>query len=118
MHWVTETMLALATIPLAGFIYRYARHSPWWATWQGRILMTQKIAMLALVLFYLTNSLFDYPGEHIVKLALIAILVVLFWAMFIALIDAQTEQRPVKKSHGAGLVPRRDIEQTDPRKRS
>lgn len=114
---VTNILLALAVIPLAGFIYRYARYSPWWATWQGRILFTQKIAMLALVLFYLSSALFgDYPGKEVVKLALIAILVVLFWAMFLALLDAQTEQRPVKKSHGAGLVPRRDLEKTDPRR--
>lgn len=114
---VTNILLILAVLPLAGFIYRYARYSPWYATWQGRILFTQKIAMLALVLFYLTGSLWNYPGEHVVKLVLIAVLVALFWAMFLALLDAQTEQRPVKKSHGAGLVPKQDLEKTDPRKK-
>jgi hypothetical protein len=85
-------LLLLAITPLVLFAYCYARYSPWRDTLQGKTLMAQKIAMVAVLLASLCAVMFgDYPGREIVSIVLFAVLVALFWVMFFALRMAQKE---------------------------
>lgn len=113
---MTEVLLVLMVIPLGGFAYRYARYSPWQSTIQGRTLLTQKIATLALVVFFISAAVFpDYPGRELVKDALLFVLTVLFWVMFVSLLWIQTAIKPVSRKRGTGYVKTEDLERTQPR---
>lgn len=107
-------LLLLAVIPLILFIYRYTRFSPWSKYLQGRLLLSQKVAWVALCIHLIVRRLWDYPYSGVVEYVVVVILVVLFWWMFFALIEAQTEPSPAPKSR-RGLKPDSDIEKTGPR---
>jgi hypothetical protein len=100
----------LAAMPLLGFIYYYARYSPWTLTIQGRTLMAEKVAMLLLVLFSFTSRLFDYPGQLVLRTILSLILISFFWAMFIALRSAQKSAPLVSREQGQGFLPESQLE--------
>lgn len=83
-------ILVAAAIPLAHFIYRYARYSPWRSTAIGRTLMYQKIAMLSFVLLSLMARVFPhYFGRTALSLIVFSALVLLFWKTDIELIQTQ-----------------------------
>src|SRR5690606_19587258 len=111
---MTQFLLIAAAIPLVGFIFCYGFFSPWWKTLQGRLLFTQKIAMLALIVFWLLDP--EFPGRDIVRLILITVLVLLFWAMFLALVWVQNTTKPVTRRTGTGFLPPEEIETTQPGK--
>lgn len=91
-------LMSLAIIPLALFIQAYGQHSPWRSTLQGRVLMAQKVAMLAVLTHGVVSVVWPhYPGREIVSIVLFAVLIVLFWAMYFALRSAQAESRNHKK---------------------
>lgn len=113
MDFTTQFLLVAAAVPLVGFIVCYGLFSPWWKTLQGKLLLTQKVAMLALVLFWAIDP--HFPGREIVRLVLISILVLLFWGMFLALIWVQNTSRKVTRRTGTGLIPQDEIEHTEPR---
>lgn len=95
MKIITFVLLGFAALPLALFVYYYNRYSPLWRkTLQGRTLMAQKIAMLAVLVNTIVSIAFDYPAEHAVGLVLFTLLAVLFWTMFVAL---RLAQRPPNK---------------------
>lgn len=97
-------LLGLSILPLALFVYFYARHSPWRSTLQGKTLMAQNAAMIVVLAHSVVGSLVDYPGDVFVGLGLFAVLTALFWAMFVALRRAQTEQSETKKGVGFARV--------------
>lgn len=98
---MTEALLVLAAIPLAWFMYRYARHSPWRSTLQGRALMAQKGATLALVLLILARHVFGQQPWITWALAVLAmVLVVMFWVMLIGLLKAQNARFPSLRGRG------------------
>lgn len=111
---MTQFLLIAAAIPLVGFIICYGFFSPWWKTLQGKLLLTQKFAMLALIVFWLLDP--EFPGRDIVRLALISTLVLLFWAMFLSLVWVQNTSQKVTRRTGTGLIPENEIEHTQPRK--
>lgn len=110
-------LFALGLIPLAAFIYRYAKYSPWRATRQGITLMSQKVTWLAMVVWCLVSPFIDWDGKRWVFFGLFVVIVALFWATFLGLLAAQRSQRPVARRKGAGYVPAEDIETTLPRRR-
>lgn len=111
----TNILLIIMVIPLALFVYYYGKYSPWLSTIQGRTLMMQKVAWILLILHFLAESLWEYPGHDIVQTLLLVLLAILFWTMFIGLRMGQTALRPVSKKQGAGYVENEDLEKTRPR---
>lgn len=90
MTWLWVSFLALAAVPVALFIGFYAHFSPRWrSTFQGKALMAQDIAMLLVLVHAIAGVVLDYPLERVVGIILFAILMILFWVMFIALRVAQ-----------------------------
>lgn len=107
-------LLILAVIPLIMFIYRYTRFSPWSKYLQGRLLLAQKIAWVALVVHLIAKRLWEYPGSTTVEYGIVLTLVVLFWWMFFALVEAQQEPTPAPRST-RGINADSNIEKTGPR---
>ena len=131
-----QLLLVLGLIPLATFIIRYAIPGAWLETYQGRTLMAQKIAWFFLLLHFLVESIFPYPGHDLVELFIIGACVILFWATLAGLLLAQGSMdemfafwrratgklpkpfRKVSRKRGTGYVHHEDIEKTlDRRKR-
>jgi len=108
-------LLIVGLVALVAFIYRYARYSPWRATFQGRTLMAQKVAMALLVAYFILQPFVHYAAADIVKLVLVGLLMALFWTTLAGLLLAQTEHRPVSRKHGTGYVPPGEIEDTRPK---
>lgn len=77
------------------FAYRYARYSPWNATWQGVVLEAQKITLAATVAFFVFDTVegSHWPGRHAILLFLLTLLSVEAWATLAGLIHIQ-RQRP------------------------
>lgn len=112
-------ILTLLFVPYATFAYRYARHSPWNATWQGITLEAQKITMASLVAFFLADTLIDgdWPGRYAVLIVLLLLLMVEAWATLAGLTHVQNANRPVSKRQGTGFAHPEDIERTIPPRR-
>lgn len=115
MLLVTNILLIAIGLPVLGFIYFYARYSPWRSTLQGKTLMSTWVGLFVLILYYLISGGVDYPAEGIVKIIILFGLMVLFWTVFVALRMAQTEQTPVPKKRGTGYRIPADLEKTNPR---
>ena len=112
-------MNVLATVILTGvltllfaayaiFAYRYYRHSPWNATWQGITLFSQKLTMAALVAFFIVDTLIpvtDWPGRYSLLLILLTLLLVEAWATLWGLLRVQRAQGPVSRRQGQGYAP-------------
>lgn len=114
---ILTTILALLFIAYAVFAYRYARHSPWNATWQGVTLLSQKVTMSALVGFFIIDMLVPgiWPGRYSVLMILLTLLMVEAWATLLGLLHVQRATGPVSRRQGTGYVHPEDIH-TDPKR--
>ena len=114
------TILGLLFVAYVGFAIRYARHSPWRATWQGITLEAQKITMASLVGYFLADTLIpgDWGGARYALLyVLLGLLLIEAWATLLGLLHVQQAHRPVSKRQGTGFAHPEDIERTDQRRR-
>jgi hypothetical protein len=105
---LTLLALGLGIVPLTLFIYFYAtvpaprkwyRRRPsrlFLSTVLGRVVMSQKIALLSILILIVAVRLFgDFPGREWVALGLYTVLVFLFWTVFAVLrrIQKSTESK-------------------------
>lgn len=93
------TLLALMLIAYATFAVLYGTGSQWRATYQGITLMSQKITMSALVLFYMVDSLIEgyWPGRLVILYILLMALTIEAWATLAGLIHVQQKHKPYYK---------------------
>lgn len=120
MNLALITILGLLFAAYTGFAYRYFRHSPWRATWQGITLEAQKITMASLVGFFFAGNLWpgDWGGARpVILYVLLGLLLIEAWATLLGLLHVQQAHRPVTKRQGTGFAHPEDIERTDPRRR-
>ena len=113
-------ILGLLFAAYAGFAYRYARHSPWRATWQGITLEAQKITMALLVGYFFAGTLVpgDWGGARpVILYVLLGLLLIEAWATLLGLLHVQQANEPVSKRQGTGFAHPEDIERTDQRRR-
>lgn len=105
-------ILVLMFTPYVLFAYRYARYSPWRATWQGITLMAQKITMASLVAFFIVDTLFPvhWAGRDPVLYVLLGLLLIEGWATLAGLLHVQRADHPVTERQGTGYVHPEDIE--------
>jgi hypothetical protein len=108
--------------PYAAFAYRYARYSPWNATYQGITLLSQKITMASLVGFFIADTVIgairpdvQWPGRYSMLLILLSLLAVEAWATFGGLLHVQRAPGKVTKRQGTGYTEPVNI-QTDPKR--
>lgn len=81
-----SVIVAQAMVPLARFIYRFYRYSPFEFDPIGRTIMAQKIAMLSVLLLILVGRVLgDYPFRGVLTGVLFVIFTVLFWRMVMEL---------------------------------
>lgn len=114
---ILTSVLGVLFVAYAVFAYRYFRHSPWNATWQGITLLSQKITMAALVLFFITDTLIDgmWPGRYSVLMILLTLLAVESVATLLGLLHVQRAPGKVSRRRGTGYVAPEDIH-TDPKR--
>lgn len=76
------------------FAYRYARYSPWNATWNGVILEAQKITLAAMVAFFFFDTFMDgyWPGRYSILLILLTLLAIEAWATLFGLLHVQRKR--------------------------
>lgn len=112
---VLTIILALLLVAYATFAYRYARYSPWNATWQGVTLLSQKITMAAIVIFFIADTLMpnDWPGRYSLLVILLTLLLVEAWATLFGLLHVQLAPHRVNKRQGTGYALPDDIERTN-----
>lgn len=106
------SVLALLLAAYVVFAYRYARYSPWNATYQGITLLSQKLTLSALVAFFIADTLIggDWPGRYSILMILLSFLLVEAWATLAGLLHVQRAPGPVSERQGAGYVEPEDIE--------
>lgn len=94
------------------FIYRYARYSPWRATWQGIILMSQTITLALLVLFFIIDTAIvgDWPSRAFLLVLFLSLLAVESLVAALCLIYVQRQHTPVTPRQGTGFVHPDNIE--------
>ena len=114
---ITDVALVVLIASVVLFIGFYAGRSPWRSTWQGQFLMAQKVSMALLAGHFLVGAIWRYPGFWVVQALLICLLAVTAVLMLVGLLLAQTEQRPVSRRHGTGIVPAGDVESTSQTRR-
>lgn len=65
--------------------------APWYRTWEGRIIMAQKLLFVGFlingVLFFVVGP--DYPGRDVFRLVLFTAMPTVFWGMTVLLIRAR-----------------------------
>lgn len=89
----TAILVVLAIIPLADFIYRYHRYSPYKLNQIGRTLMRQKWALLGLFVLILSTRLWgDYFGRTALTILFFLFLIVMFYM-------TNLELRRIQKKH-------------------
>jgi hypothetical protein len=108
--------LALMFVAYATFAFLYATRSPWASTWQGVTLLSQKITMAALVLFFLFDSIVpgDWDGRLVILVSLLVLLTLEAWSTLLGLVHVQQQQRPVSRRQGTGYVLPEHIERSKP----
>ncbi|MCM6761385.1 hypothetical protein NB037_03050 [Rathayibacter sp. ZW T2_19] len=84
-------LLVAGIIPIAWFIYRYMRYSPWWETAIGRTVLGQKFAMLALLSLSLLLRVLgpEYEYRALLNAAVLSLLIWFFWKTLIELLRVQ-----------------------------
>ena len=119
MSVVLSILLVIMLISYTAFAYRYGRFSPWNATWQGVTLMSQKLTLAALVVFFLIDTAVPgmWPARDVILIVLLVLLAAEAVATLAGLLHVQRAHRPLSKRQGTGYVPPEDIERTDPRRR-
>lgn len=112
MTIVLTSILALLFGAYGYFAYRYHRYSPWNATWQGITLLSQKVTMAALVLFFIVDTLVPntYPGRYSILVILLTLLMVEAWATLAGLLHVQRAGGKVSEKLGMGYVDPKDID--------
>ena len=112
---ITLTVLLSSLLVAYGyFAYRYARYSPWNATWQGITLEAQKITMASLVGFFIVDGFFPegYPGRYSILVILLTLLSIEAWATLLGLLYVQRRGGKVRHALGMGYV---DPNRLDPK---
>lgn len=90
---LTLVLVVAAILPLADFIYRYHRYSPYKLNTIGKTLMQQKWALLSVFVLILAARLFgEYFGKDVLTLVLFAFLVSMFYR-------TNLELRHVQRAH-------------------
>lgn len=115
---ILTTVLSLLFLAYSVFAYRYARFSPWNATWQGVTLLSQKITMAALVAFFIADTLipgYMWPGRYSILMILLTLLAVEAVATLVGLLHVQRAPGKVSRRKGTGYVEPGEIS-TDPRR--
>lgn len=115
---ILTTVLVVLFVAYSTFAYRYARHSPWNATWQGITLLSQKVTMAALVAFFIADTLAPshvWPGRYSLLMILLTLLAVEAVATLVGLLHVQRAPGKVTRRQGAGYVAPEEI-QTDPKR--
>lgn len=91
---INDYMLYLCAIPLAIFIFMYAKFSPWRNSNEGRTVMYQKIVFLVYFLFIMATNFFGtWPGREYTRSFIYLGLLSAFTAMLVNLLKAQKEAR-------------------------
>lgn len=114
---ILTSILMVLFLSYATFAYRYFRHSPWNATWQGITLLSQKITMASLVAFYIIDTIIPgtWPGRYSVLMILLTLLTVESIATLVGLLHVQRASGPVSRRQGTGYTEPVNI-QTDPKR--
>lgn len=97
---IANVIIISAIIPLCLFIYYYGsepvpgtrrrRYSKRWkSTSMGKVLMSQKILWVAMVIFVVTSVLLEYFFEQFVRIFFYTALVSMFWIAFFVLRHVQ-----------------------------
>ena len=110
--WIISGLLAALFAAYSTFAYRYLRYSPWNSTWQGVTLLSQKITMAALVLFFVADTVFgnDYPGRYSLLIFLLTLLAVEGLATLAGHLHVQRATDKVSEQQGTGYVPPHEID--------
>lgn len=83
-------LVVAGILPLAYFIYRYWRYSPYKLNAIGKTLMRQKWALVSvLVLVLAARLLGDYWGREVITILLYGFLVAMFWRTLFELLSVQ-----------------------------
>lgn len=100
------TLLSSLLVAYGYFAYRYARYSPWNATWQGITLEAQKITMASLVAFFIVDGFFPegYPGRYSILVIILTLLSIEAWATLLGLLHVQRKGGRVRNALGQGFV--------------
>ena len=95
INLIADILLFGLPFPLLAFIVFYLSFSNWRSTLVGKILISQKWAELALVLFLDLQVIFariagetkieDYTGQSLLRLMIYLSLTIVFWWIFYAL---------------------------------
>lgn len=104
---ITLTSLLTSLLVAYGyFAYRYAKYSPWNATWQGITLEAQKITMAALVAFFIVDGFFPegYPGRYSILVIILTLLSIEAWSTLLGLLHVQRKRGKVRSALGMGYV--------------
>lgn len=119
---ILTTVLSVLFAAYGTFAYRYVRHSPWNATWQGITLLSQKITMAALVGFFIVDTVVTafwpemrWPGRYSLLMILLTLLAVEAVATLIGLLHVQRAPGKVSRRQGTGYVAPEEIH-TDPKR--
>lgn len=117
---ILTTVLCVLFAAYSTFAYRYFRHSPWNATWQGITLLSQKVTMAALVAFFIVDTVVTaiwpdarWPGRYSALIILLTLLAVEAVATLIGLLHVQRAPGKVSSRQGTGYVEPTEI-RTDP----
>lgn len=106
---MTITIASILTVMFFSysiFAYRYARYSPWNATWQGITLLSQKITLASFVLFFIVDTLVpnSYPGRYSILVILLTLLAVEAVATLAGLVHFQKQDKHAEDSVGIGVM--------------
>lgn len=109
---IISTLLVLLLVAYVSFAYRYARYSPWNATWQGVTLEAQKATMAGVVAFFIADTIIgvEWPGRYSLLVILLTLLMVEAWATLGGLLHVQRAAGKVSHKKGAGYVEPEEIE--------
>lgn len=113
---VIAILLTVMLLAYLAFAYRYMRYSPWRATWQGVTLLSQKLTLAALALFFIVDTLIEgfWPARFLSLTILLSLLAIEACATLAGLLHVQRAHRPVSKRQGTGYVLPEEIERTKP----
>lgn len=92
------------TRPVPGTRWRRRFSTRWTVTPIGWVLMSQKLALFAILSFILMSRFVgDFPGRDVIALVLYGLLVGLFWAVFGVL---RSIQKPVERIERETTTPK------------
>lgn len=109
---ILSVLLGLLFVAYVIFAYRYARYSPWNATWHGVTLEAQKVTMASLVAFFIADTIIggEWPGRYSILVVLLTLLMVEAWATLAGLLHVQRSKKKVTPQRGMGYVEPEEIQ--------